>query len=174
MHLASAQQSSQMGFSLLKSDCKGVLNNSCVSLMLFFNPDILDNFPHFQNYLSVFGTNDFILATKELLPETITASHELLPFFLIAQLTELLFHKYDFNNSLQIELGEFRELAQGLIPKITESIPQVHNNYQGEQYLRYAIKKGNFPFLMEKGDRFSSIRFSHWVIHPKNTKIFLF
>ena len=167
MHLSSAQQSSYVSFSLLKKNCGELLENSCISEELFFNPQILDNFPHFQKYFLSVEAKDFIFPTRELLPATVQESYELLPFFLIVQLTELLFHKYDFNKSLKIELQEFQELTRGLVSKMTESIPHLNNKEHGERYLRYAMIEGNFPFLMEKGDIFSSIKFTHWVMHPK-------
>lgn len=167
VHLVSAQQSSHVSFSLLKESCGELLENSCISEELFFNPQILENFPHFRKYFLSVKAKDFIFPTRELLPATVQESYELLPFFLIVQLTELLFHKYDFNKSLKIELQEFQELAQGLASKMTKAIPHLNNKEHGEQYLRYAMVEGNFPFLMEKGDIFSSIKFNHWVMHPK-------
>ena len=170
VHLVSAQKSSQVAFQLAQSACRGSLNRACVVEELFFDTNILDNFPHLRQYFVSHGVSDFMLSGKEILPETIKSSYDLLPFFLVVQLTEFMFYAYDHNNSSQIESQEFQEFIKGLREKITEKVPYVHNNKQSEAYLHYAVEKGNFPYLMEKGQIFSSIGVSHWILHPKEYK----
>ena len=168
VHLVSAQRSSQLAFQFVKSACRESLNRACVGQELFFDTRILDNFPHLRHYLGSHGVSDFIVSGKEILPETIKSSYDLLPFFLIVQLTEFVFYAYDKNDSSQIESTEFQALiAKGLREKVTERMPYVHNNKQSEAYLHYAVENGIFPYLMEKGQIFSSIGFSHWIMHPK-------
>ena len=167
VHLVSAQRSSQLAFQLLEADCPGFLDKNCVSQKLFLNTTILSNFPHLRHYLMSSGANDFIVSSQELLPKVITNHYELLPFFLIMQLTEFAFYAYDYDNSSQIESKEFRALIEGLPERVNEEIPYVHNNRQAEVYLLYAVAKGNLPFLMEKGDMFSSVDFSYWLTHPE-------
>lgn len=168
VHLNSAQKSSQFAFKQLQLDCGRELKKECVSRQLFRNPKILSNFPQILDYIVSFGESDFVSPAKDSLPEVIKNAYDLMPFFLVAQLTEVLFYNYDSNRDFQLDLDEFQTLVKGLDTKIAFRIPQIPNDRQAKVYVRYAIETGVFPFLMKKGKMFSAFDFSYWVTHSES------
>ena len=173
VHLVSAQKSSQFAFEKIKLNCGKELKQECVNKQLFRNRGILSNFPQILDYVTTFGERDFASSARDLFPVTIRNAYDLMPFFLITQLTEVLFYKYDFNKDFQLEQDEFQKMVQGLDAKATSWVPYIHNDKQAEVYLRYAIKTGKFPLLMEKEDQvldFGSLDVSYWITHSESYK----
>lgn len=169
-HIVSAQKSSQPAFEQIKLSCGKELKQECINRRLFHN---ISNFPQILDYIANFGKSDFASSAKELFPGTVEDAYDLMPFFLMAQLTEVLFYKYDFNKDFQLEQDEFQKMARGLESKITLRSPHIHNDRQAEIYLRYAIQTGRFPFLMEKKNQildFSSLDVGYWITHSESYK----
>ena len=171
VHLSSAQKSSQFAFKWIQLNCGRELKKECVSRQLFHNTKNLSNFPQILDYIVSFGTNDFASPAKDSLPEVIKNAYDLMPLFLAAQLTEVLFYNYDSNRDFQLEPEEFQALVKkGLSTKFTSRMPHIHDDRQAEIYIRYAIEKGIFAFLIKKDEMFSAFNVSDRITHPKSYK----
>ena len=166
-HLSAADQNARFAFREISAACGAPARKLCAADTLFNDGNILSVLPLWQTYFASFGSKEWARAAEAVLPETVRSPRDLLAFFIIAQLTEVLFYKYDFNEDYQLDESEFQIFVRGFRKKIKEVIPHLHTERQAEVYLRYAIDQGNLPFLMEKGRTFSSLNFSRWLKNPK-------
>ena len=166
-HLSAADQNARFAFQKISRACGASARRLCAVDTLFNDWTILSVFPLWQTYFASFGSKEWARAAEGALPETVRSPRDLLAFFIIAQLTEILFYKYDFNEDYQLDESEFQIWARGFREKTKELIPHLHTQRQAEVYLRYAIDQRNLPFLLEKGQTFSSLNFTRWLKNPK-------
>lgn len=171
VHLNSAQKSSQFAFKKIQLNCGRELKKECVIRQLFSDTKNLSNFPQILDYIASFGTSDFTSPAEDSFPENIKNAYDLMPLFLVVQLTEILFYNYDSNKDFQLEPDEFQALVnKGLSAEMASRIPYIQGDRQAEEYMRYAIETGVFPFLMKKGKMLSAFNLSDRIIHPKSYK----
>lgn len=169
VHLFSAQKSSERAFHVLEKFCKGK-KATCVDRHFIQHEGILDNFYGLRSDISNSNLENYTQMLKKLLPEQITSPYDFMNFFVLIQLVETNFGRYDQNKSQVLEGGEFVNFSQSFADVLVSKVPYLSNKRQAKAFLAYSAQKGVVPFLTESEFQMSSPEFINWYLYPSRWK----
>ena len=168
IHLISALKKSQKTFPFLLELCDTKMDFSkCVTKAFINEPEILQNYPRFKDYLETRKSlyeKHISNILKDL--ETDSSPFALVELFFLIQVMETNYYRrINTNATPSLEFEELLVFSKSLTEKIRSSVPYLYNSEQALAFILYSFESQEIPFFT--GDEFESLRFSHWYLNSK-------